>query len=118
MNQSILSWIFKAEIGEGNLEALKEIASTCCTMTEEEPGVLAYEWSVSPDGKTLHLYECFQDSDAALAHLQHMTPLLPDVLALLTSTSMNCYGPASDTFKEAAKDLPITYFEQFAGFRR
>lgn len=111
-------WILKANIGEGNLAALKELAAKFCHMTQEEPGVVAYEWSVSEDGKVLHIYERYADSDAGLAHLANVGPSLPELMALVTPVSIECYGNVGDNLKDAMKALPMSYMETFAGFHK
>ena len=115
---SDIYWIFKAEIGEGKLEALKSLAPKFCQITEKESGVIAYEWSISTDGKMLHVYERYVDSDAALTHLANVDPHIPELMELVTPTEIECYGAASNSFKEAVKDFPIVYMENFEGFHK
>ena len=111
-------WILRADIGDGNLEAVKDIANTFIDLTKTEVGSLAYEWSTTPDGKQLHVYERFASSDAALAHLGNVGAHIPMLFELTELKAVDCYGSASDEFKEAVKDLPMTYHNTFAGFRR
>jgi quinol monooxygenase YgiN len=110
-------WVIKAEIVEGQLAALRAIAPKFCEMTKTEPGAIAYEWSLSADEKTVHIYERYEDSDAALAHLGNVGPHLPELMGvIILPTAIECYGAASDAFKEALKDFPMIYFDQFDGF--
>ena len=115
---SNIYWIFKAEIGEGKLEALKKLASKFCQITEIESSVIAYEWSISTNGKMLHVYERYVDSDAALTHLANVDPHIPELMELVTPTEIICYGAASNSFKEAVKDFPMVYMENFEGFHK
>ena len=39
-------------------------------------------------------------------------------MELVTPTEMICYGAASNSFKEAVKDLPMVYMENFEGFHK
>ena len=111
-------WIISLKIGDGNVQAVKDIAPVFCDLTKQEPGALAYEWSLSADGSKLNVYERYVNSDAALAHLANVGPRLPELFALASPTGIECYGAASDTFKEAVKDLPVTFYSQFDGFCR
>ena len=115
---SDIYWILKAEIREGKFEELKKLAPIFCEMTKNEEGVIAYEWSVSADGKMLHIYERYTDSDASLAHLANISSKLPELMEIVAITEIECYGAATSTFKEAVKDLPMVYWENFEGFHR
>ncbi len=117
MTQNI-SWILKADIHVGQLGALKELTTEFCSATETEPGVMSYEWSTGPGGKTLHIHERYVDSDAALAHLANIGPMIPRLMELVSITTIECYGDASPAFREAAKDYPNVYYHTYAGFRR
>ena len=111
-------WIIKLNIGEGNIQAIKDLAPAFIEKTKQEEGALAYEWSVSADGSELHVYERYADSDAALAHLGNVGPMLPELFALASPITIEVYGSASDVFKEAVKDFPTNYHSQFDGFSR
>ncbi len=115
---SNIYWILEADIGVGNLGALKRLTSEFCEATREEEGTIAYEWSLSADESVLHIYERFADSGAALAHLERVGPRLPELFGLVSLTEIECYGAATGAFKEAVKELPVVYFESFNGFHR
>ncbi len=111
-------WILKGTIGEGNQDAVKELAQRFSEKTNSEEGVIAYEWSMSADGSQLHVYERFKNSDAALAHLGNVGPDLPELLGLVTPTAIECYGSPNDAFKAAVGIFPVSFFETFQGFHR
>ena len=109
-------WILKASINEGKKGELQGLAKQFCELTEKEEGVVAYEWSINDD--MLHIYERYANSDEALSHTANIGSLLPELIELVTPTEIECYGAASDAFKEAFKDVPMVYFDTFAGFHR
>lgn len=111
-------WILKAKIGDGNLDSLKRLAEEFCGMTKPEPGVITYEWSITPDGEFLHIYERYLDSDAAMAHLANVGSELPRLMALVSVTEIECYGKVGSDFREASKDFPMVYMDTFCGFRK
>jgi quinol monooxygenase YgiN len=39
--------------------------------TKAEPGALNYEWFISEDGTSCHIYERYADSAAAMVHMGH-----------------------------------------------
>jgi quinol monooxygenase YgiN len=105
-----LYWVLKATINEGQLEALQVLTKDLVKLTQAESGALAYEWSISEDQKSLHIYERYIDSEAALAHLANVGEHLPKLMQLIAPTTMECYGPASNQFKQAVAGLPVVYF--------
>jgi quinol monooxygenase YgiN len=111
-------WILKAKIGDDKLEELKKLAEDCCELTKSEAGVMAYEWSLTQDMGNLHIYERYEDSDAALEHMANLGKKLPKLLELVSITEIKCYGNASSDFREATKDFPILYMENLCGFRK
>jgi len=111
-------WILKAKIGDRNLDNLKRLAEECCEITKTEPGVMAYEWSIAQDRGTLHIYERYVNTEAAMAHMANLSAQLPRLMELVTVTEIECYGKAGSDFREAAKDFPMTYMETFCGFRK
>ena len=64
-----LSWVLQCTVKDGQLDAFKELMEEMVAGTSNEAGALNYEWFISDDGSTVHLYEKFADSDAAIAHL-------------------------------------------------
>ena len=50
------------------VEAFKQLVPKLIAAVQQEPGTMAYEWSVRPDGKTFDTVEIFQDSSAMVAH--------------------------------------------------
>ena len=93
-----------ADIHDGNLETVKDIANTFIELTKTETGSLAYEWSTTTDGTELHIYERFASSEAALAHLGNVGAHLPSLFELAELRSIDCYGTASDASHMAAPD--------------
>ena len=61
-------WILKGTIAEGALDAMKEVAADFCAKTTNEPGALAYEWSVSADGSEIHIFEQYAEIAAFFAN--------------------------------------------------
>ena len=65
--------IFKAEVPEGSVDELAQVAAKMSELTSREPGAVAYEWSLSEDKRRLHVYERFVNSEAGMAHLCQRT---------------------------------------------
>ena len=65
-----VSWVVQCAVKDGQLDAFKELMEEMVAGTSEEPGTLNYEWFISEDGSTVHLYEKYADSAATVAHMQ------------------------------------------------
>ncbi len=111
-------WTLICDVNNGQLDALKTVSKKFCELTAQEEGVVAYEWSLSSDTGVLHVHERYVDSDAALAHLGNVGPHLDELFALVAPREIICYGNASDAFRDAVRDFPMTYMDMFNGFNR
>lgn len=111
-------WTVRATIHDGKVDALKALTESFVAQTRNEPGTLAYQWSISEDNSTLHIYERYTDSDAALAHLGAIGPLLPKISELVTITGIDCYGAPAEAFRQAVAEMPFNFFGTYAGFHR
>jgi quinol monooxygenase YgiN len=63
-----VSWVNELAIKDGALDTFKELMEEMVSGTRAEPGTLAYEWYISPDGSTVHVFEIYADSEAVVAH--------------------------------------------------
>ena len=64
-----VSWVVQCAVKEGQLDAFKELMEEMVAGTSEEPGTLNYEWFISDDGSTVHIYEKYADSEATVKHV-------------------------------------------------
>jgi len=84
-----------------------------------ESGTLAYEWSESEDGKTLHLYERYADVAATMTHLQTLNDeFAARYMEVLKTTRWVIYGSLPDQMKAALAPFSPVYMKRVAGFRR
>lgn len=113
---SQIYWILKASINDGKLDELRTLAKQFRALSEKESGVIAYEWSTN--GSMLHIYERYVDCDVALSHTTNIGSLLPELIELVTPTEIECYGPTTEGFRDAFKEVPMVYFDTFEGFHR
>jgi quinol monooxygenase YgiN len=64
-----VSWVLQCAVKDGQLDAFKELMEEMVAGTSEEPGTLNYEWFISEDGATVHIYEKYADSEATIKHV-------------------------------------------------
>ncbi len=84
-----------------------------------ETGALDYQWSVSTDGKTCHLFERYADSAAALVHLTTFGERFMDrFLTLLAPTRFVVYGAPTQELRDALSPFNPSFMEPAGGFTR
>ena len=113
-----ISWVFEAAVKP---EALDEYSALAREITADnqstEPGQQALEWFL--DGQDIHIYERYQDSAAALVHVQQFVAnFAARFLSLCTPTRMSVYGEPSDELKEALTGFNPRYLQPVAGYSR
>ncbi len=62
-------WVLEVRINDGQRVALEQLMNAMVESTRAEPGALDYRFSISQDGKTMHVLERYADSAACLGHL-------------------------------------------------
>ena len=67
-----VSWVVECSVKDGQLDAFKELMEEMVAGTSGEPGTLNYEWFISDDGKTVHIYEKYADSAATVTTLKSL----------------------------------------------
>jgi quinol monooxygenase YgiN len=86
---------------------------------KNEPGTLNYEWAISDDRQVCHIYERFQDSAAAMAHMESFgANFAARFMEVLKPTRLVVYGTPSAQVKDALAGLSPVYMALFGGFRR
>jgi len=65
-----ISWYVELAVKPGQLDNFRALTGDMVRDTRCEPGVLAYQRFVSSDGKVVHVYERYENSNAANAHLR------------------------------------------------
>jgi quinol monooxygenase YgiN len=115
---SQISWVFEAAIKPDSVEEYATMAREITADNQaSEPGQEIFEWFV--DGEDIHIYERYQDSAAALAHVQgFVANFAGRFLSLCTPTRMSVYGEPTDELAEALTGFNPRYFGPMAGHAR
>lgn len=116
---SIVSWVLQVSIREGHFEDFRKLMHEMVESTRAEPGTLIYEWFISEDQKSCHIYERYADSAATMAHVGNFGSMFATrFVEFVEPTSMHVYGdPASDV-RAALDGLGAEYLSPFGGFGR
>ena len=65
-----VSWVIELTVKDGALDSFKELMAEMVAGTNEEPQTLAYEWYISDDERTVHIFEKYADSSSMVSHVQ------------------------------------------------
>jgi quinol monooxygenase YgiN len=115
-----VAWMLELAVNEGKESDFRALMAEMADATERtEPGTIDYEWCVSDDGRRLHLFERYADSNAAMTHLgtfgdRYMKRFF-DVLA---PERITLYGTPDDRVRGALKTLGPQVMARAAGFSR
>ena len=98
-----LFWIFELSINPGRFEDVKALVTAMVEATQKnEAGTVNYEWAISDDRQICHIYERFQDSAAAMTHLESFgANFAARFMEVLKPTRLVVYGTPSAQVKDA-----------------
>lgn len=117
---SNVSWLVEVAIKDGQVENLKDLIREMSDRAEaNEPGTLKYEWTISDDGSTGHLYERYRDSEAAMAHVASFNENFAErFMRLVDSQRLFVYGSPNAALKQEMAAAGPVYMQQAGGFAR
>jgi quinol monooxygenase YgiN len=109
------------EVAPDQMENFKQAAKKeLAAIDKEEPGTLAFEFSVQPDGKTIDLLEIYQNADAFMAHVKHMraSGLGQEMAQIRKPGKITIFGSPNAELKEALARRDPVYETYIDGFMR
>lgn len=114
-----LYWIFTLKVQPGRFPEFRSLVAQIVADSAREPGTLAYQYSVSADENTVHIYERYRDSDAFVQHVERTFSIYAErFLALVAVTSLVVYGNPDATARRALDSFGAVYMKLFDGFAR
>jgi quinol monooxygenase YgiN len=100
-------------IHEGKLNKFKELAKACMYSTKEkDTGTLQYDWYFNDDETECRVRETYVDSDAILAHIGNLGPLLGELLEI-ADFYPELYGTPSEALVNATAALKPKVYSHF-----
>jgi quinol monooxygenase YgiN len=119
MNPQV-SWIFELSVNDGELGNLKALMKEMVDgVATNEPGTLAYEWSISDDGNQCHIHEWYRDSAATVAHLTSFKAnYAARLMSMGVATRFVVYGNPDAAVREALDGFGAIYMSPLGGFIR
>lgn len=117
---SNIFWLLELAVKEGQLENLKKLMGEMVESTNKnETGTLNYEWFLSEDKKSCHIYERYKDSAAVMAHLAAFGEKFAErFMGCLEPKRFVVYGKPGADVAEALTAFGPLYMLPSAGFAR
>jgi quinol monooxygenase YgiN len=109
---------YTGEVLPGQEEAFKQLVPKIVAAVEQEPGAIAYDWSMRPDGKTFDVVEIYRDSNAVLAHVKDLGQFFGEFGKTQKTLKLVVYGNPDAEARKAIAGLHPEYEIPFAGFIR
>ena len=105
-------------ITPGRNDVFKNLARQLIDRTSKESGALAYQWYFNRDENKCHLVELYRDSEAILAHLNNVGPVLQKLLETSKVTRFEVFGNVNAEVEKALASFGTKFFKYWDGFLR
>ena len=115
-----IHWIVEVSIKPGELEHFKSLMTDMVESTQaNEPNTLNYEWMISDDNQTCHIYERYTDSASTMRHLSTFGANFAErFMAAVDFKRFVVYGNPSDELRKTLGGFNAEFLGPFGGFAR
>ncbi len=113
-------WVLEVAIKAGEFDNFKELMGEMVEATQaNEANTLNYQWAISEDGQSCHIYERYANSAAAMTHLGAFGEKFAErFMATVEPTRFVVYGNPNSEVKEALSGFGAAFMAPFGGFAR
>ena len=113
-------WTVELSVKDGELDTFRKLMMEMVETTQtNEPGTLNYEWTISKDSRTVHIYERYEDSAAVLTHMGTFGEKFAErFLAAVNQTRFMVYGNPNDEAKSVLTGVGADFMSPWGGFAR
>ncbi len=113
-------WLVEFNVKDGERDSLQSLMNEMVSATRaNEPGTLNYEWFISEDGKSCHIYERYADSAATMVHLGTFGKQFAErFFAVVEQTRFMLYGQPDDKLMAVLSGIGAVHMAQIGGFAR
>lgn len=103
------------DIAPDNLDEFKQMGGDALKIAAEEPGLLQYDWFFNAGETTCVVRETFENSDAVLAHLGAVGPMIGPLVEIGGGIQLEVFGTPSEQLAAAIEPFGVTYYSFFQG---
>lgn len=112
-----ISWCVELKVRPGKLEQFRALTGAMVQATRAERGVLSYQRFIADDGSCVHVYERYESSAAAAAHLRAFAEKFgAEYSALVARMRFTVYGAPSSALRALLGRYGAVYMKPFGGF--
>ena len=112
-----VSWVIELAVKPGQLDSFKELMEEMVAGTSTEPETLNYEWYISGDNGTVHIFEKYANSEAMITHVNgFMEKWAARFMERVDPTRFTVYGDPSEAARELLAAFGGTYLGPWGGF--
>jgi len=115
-----IHWVATLAVPPGNMDKFKQVVTELVAASQQESGILQYEYAANGDNGTVDITERYVDSDAVIHHLADtFAPRFSkEFFELAKPVRFVVYGTPSTKVKEAMAPFNPIYMTPFDGFTR
>ena len=114
-----ISWHVELKVKPGLMDAFCTLTREMIESTKSERGALIYERFVGDDDQSVHVFERYADSAAAIAHLVMFAQLYAKRFAgVVERGRFTVLGTPTPELRHILDPLGAEYFAPLAGFSR
>jgi len=112
-------WVVTASLHPGKFEDFKDVVAGLVAETRDEPGSLAYDYSVNDERTVIQVFESYRDSDAVVHHVtKTFPPFAERFTECVAIQGFVVYGVPNAAAREVLDGFGSTYMSPFEGFTR
>jgi quinol monooxygenase YgiN len=113
-----ISWWVELIVRPGCLDVFEALTGEMVASTRAESGVLAYQRFISEDRQIVYVHECYENSDAAAAHLVKFAATFGERYGrLVTRNRFVVFGDPNEALRTLLDRYGATYHRPFGAFR-
>ena len=112
-----ISWWVELSIQPSDINAYRNLTQEMIEFARTEPGTLIYERYLDNDGVTIHVFERYIDSRAAVAHMRNFDALFADRFhGMIERKRFTVFGDPSAELRELLDRFSARYVALLGGF--
>ncbi|NMP81257.1 antibiotic biosynthesis monooxygenase [Pseudoalteromonas arctica] len=111
-----VTWTVQGQIKEDKYDEFLLVMAQLVALAKSEAGTLMYEWTVSEDKRSVHIYERYQDEDAAKVHLAGWDKSGPLFLSVVDMDKITVFSQLSKEFAQGFAGPSTVFMKPVGGF--
>ncbi|WLR46614.1 antibiotic biosynthesis monooxygenase [Halobacillus litoralis] len=117
MTENII-WTIEGKIKHGQREEYEALMKEMVVEVKKEAGTTNYEWTIAPDGETVHVYERYKNAEAAKEHLGTWAKFQDRYMEVTEITRFTIFSHLTPELEEAVAGMNPIYMKPIGGFAK